>query len=123
MIQKLQLPYLTGETDFFHKFLTIFMKIVSLFFMKFTVERKLMTNSIDQQVIDFTAAYTGSSPGAINNSTTLDSLGIVTKQDIVDYVTELEDSFDLMYEEGDANGIATVGDAAALIERKLGENG
>lgn len=99
------------------------MKIVSLFFMKFTVERKLMTNSIDQQVIDFTAVYTGSSPGAINNSTTLDSLGIVTKQDVVDYVTELEDSFDLMYEEGDANGIVTVGDAAALIERKLGENG
>lgn len=79
-----------------------------------------MTNSVNQQVIDFTAAYTGTSPGAINDTTTLVSLGIVTREDTVEYIIELEDSFDLTYEEGDANGIETVGNATALIEKKLG---
>lgn len=79
-----------------------------------------MTNSVNQQVIDFTAAYTGTSPGAINDTTTLVSLGIVTREDTVEYIIELEDSFDLAYEEGDANGIETVGNATALIEKKLG---
>lgn len=32
---------------------------------------------------------------------------------------ELEDNFDLQYEEGDEAGIITVGNAAALIEKKL----
>ena len=79
-----------------------------------------MTNSVNQQVIDFTAAYTGTSPGAINDTTTLASLGIVSREDTVEYIIELEDSFDLAYEEGDANGIETVGNATALIEKKLG---
>mgnify|MGYP006360341795 FL=1 len=79
-----------------------------------------MSNSVNQQVIDFTAAYTGTSPGAINDTTTLVSLGIVTREDTVEYIIELEDSFDLAYEEGDANGIETVGNATALIEKKLG---
>ncbi|NOS83840.1 MAG: hypothetical protein HOP31_01770 [Ignavibacteria bacterium] len=79
-----------------------------------------MLNSVNQQVIDFTAAYTGTSPGAIDDSTTLVSLGIVTREDCVEYIIELEDSFNLTYEEGDANGIETVGNATALIEKKLG---
>ena len=79
-----------------------------------------MSNSVNQQVIDFTAAYTGTSPGAINDTTTLASLGIVSREDTVEYIIELEDSFDLAYEEGDANGIETVGNATALIEKKLG---
>jgi acyl carrier protein len=79
-----------------------------------------MSNSVNQQVIDFTAAYTGTSPGAINDSTTLASLGIVTRDDIIEYLIELEDSFSLTYEEGDANGIETVGNATALIEKKMG---
>ena len=79
-----------------------------------------MTNSVNQQVIDFTAAYTGTSPGAINDTTTLVSIGIVTREDTVEYIIELEDSFDLAYEEGDANGIETVGNANELIEKKFG---
>ncbi len=78
-----------------------------------------MTNSVNQQVIDFTATYTGNSPGAINDSTTLASLGIVTPDDVTEYIIELEDSFDLGYEEGDSDGIVTVGNATTLIEKKL----
>jgi acyl carrier protein len=78
-----------------------------------------MQNSVDQQVIEFTATYTGVSVGDVNNSTTLESIGIITKPDIMEYLTELEDSFGLKYESGDENGIVTVGDAAAMITRKL----
>ncbi|HWA07368.1 MAG TPA: acyl carrier protein [Ignavibacteria bacterium] len=81
-----------------------------------------MSNSVDQQVIEFTAAYTGVSVGEISNSTTLDSLGIVTKPDLYEYLTELEDSFELIFEPSDADGIVTVGNAAAMIEKKLGSN-
>ncbi len=82
-----------------------------------------MQNSIDQQVIDFTANYTGVSVGDVHNYTTLVSLGIITKPDTIKYITELEDSFDLGYEPGDENGIVTVGDAAAMITRKLDGGG
>ena len=81
-----------------------------------------MKNTVDQQVIDFTAAYTGTSPEAIDNSTTLVSLGIVTRQDCIDYIVNLEDSFDLQYQDGDEKGIETVGNAAVLIEKKLRVN-
>lgn len=81
-----------------------------------------MGNSIDQQVIDFTATYTGTSPGEISNSTTLSSLGIVTYPDMVTYIVNLEENFGLVYQEGDANGIVTVGDADKLIEKKLGHS-
>ena len=79
-----------------------------------------MTNSIDQQVIDFTAVYTSRPVQESHNSTILTDIGIVTPADLVGYLTELEDSFDLKYEPGDENGIVTVGDAAILIEKKLG---
>lgn len=78
-----------------------------------------MENSIDQQVIEFTAAYTGVSIGEISNSTTLESLGIITKPDLFEYLTDLEDDFELIFEPSDANGIVTVGDAAVMIENKL----
>lgn len=81
-----------------------------------------MSNSVDQQVIDFTAVYTGTTPSEINNSTTLSSLGIVSVSDIVRYLTELEDSFGLVFVPSDADGIVTVGDAAAMITKKLGQN-
>lgn len=79
-----------------------------------------MKNSIDQQVIDFTAQYTGTDPGEVHNSTTLESIGIVTEEDIISYLVELEESFALTYESGDQIGIVTVGNAAAMIEKKLG---
>lgn len=79
-----------------------------------------MQNSINQQVIDFTAQYVGMSPGEINDSTILADIGIVTKPDLIQYVTELEESFGLTYEPGDENGIGTLGDATALITGKLG---
>ncbi len=81
-----------------------------------------MENSINQQVIDFTAAYTERSPGDINDSTTLVSIGIVTREDAAEYMFELEDSFELIYEKGDENGIETVGDAVAFITNKLGSS-
>jgi hypothetical protein len=80
-----------------------------------------MADSINQQVIDFTAQYTGYSPAAIDDFTPLASIGIVTEQDTVNYVVELEESFGLTYEEGDAIGILIVGDAVRLIKKKLGE--
>lgn len=79
-----------------------------------------MSISIDQQVINFTAVYTGTSPAEINNSTTLSSLGIVSIAEIYLYLTELEDSFGLIFQPSDANGIVTVGNAARMIEKKLG---
>ncbi len=51
-----------------------------------------MGNSIDQQVIDFTATYTGTSPGEISNSTVLASLGIITQTDLVSYIENLEEN-------------------------------
>jgi acyl carrier protein len=79
-----------------------------------------MKNSVDQQVIDFTAQYTGTDPGEIYNSTILSSIGIVTEEDVITYLTELEESFGLTYESGDQTGIITVGNAAEMIEKKLG---
>jgi len=79
-----------------------------------------MKNSVDQQVIDFTAQYTGTDPGEVHNSTTLESIGIISEEDIITYLTELEESFGLIYESGDQAGIVTVGNAAAMIEKKLG---
>jgi acyl carrier protein len=82
-------------------------------------ERGKMQNSINQRVIDFTAGHTGVSSGAIDNSTTLESLGIASEQDTIQYIMELEDNFGLPYDAGDEAGIVTVGDAAALIMNKL----
>jgi acyl carrier protein len=80
-----------------------------------------MSDSINQQVIDFTADYTGNSPESINDLTTLASLGLVTEQDVIQYIVELEQFFGLSYEQGDETGILTVGDAVKLIEKKLGQ--
>ena len=79
-----------------------------------------MTNSIDQQVIDFTAVYTSRPVQEIHNSTILTDIGISTPADLITYLIELEDNFDLTYEPGDEAGIVTVGDAAQMIEKKLG---
>jgi len=79
-----------------------------------------MADTISQQVIDFTANYTSQQPDSITESTTLESIGIVTIQDTIEYMMELEDSFELIYEESDASGIVTVGDAIELIKKKLG---
>ena len=80
-----------------------------------------MSDSINQQVIDFTADYTGNSPESINDLTTLASLGLMTEQDVIQYIVELEQFFGLSYEQGDEFGILTVGDAVKLIEKKLGQ--
>jgi acyl carrier protein len=77
------------------------------------------SSSIAQQVIAFIANYTNSIEVSLNSSTTLASLGIVSTQDTVELIMELEDSFGIPYEEGDAEGIVTVGDAIALIQSKL----
>jgi len=79
-----------------------------------------MVNNINQQVIDFTAAYTSRPPGDINDSTTLASLGIVSREDRVTYMEDLEDHFGLKYEPGDESGIETVGNAVVFITNKLG---
>ena len=77
------------------------------------------TSSVAQQVIDFIVNYTNSPEVSLTSSTTLASLGIVSTQDTVELIMELEDSFGLTYEDGDADGIVTVGDAIALIQSKL----
>ena len=77
-------------------------------------------NPIDQKVIDFTAVYTDRPPSSINDSTTLESIGIIGEEDTIEFTMELEDSFGLTYEEGDADGMVTVGNETALIKKKLG---
>ena len=79
-----------------------------------------MSNSIDQQVINFSAVYTCTSPAEINNSTTLNSLGIVSIAKIYTFLTELEDSFGLIFKPSDADSIVTVENDARMIEKKLG---
>lgn len=78
-------------------------------------------NSIDQQVIDFTANYVGMDPGKIDDATVLSSIGIVTPEEETRYVMELEAYFGIQYTQGDQDGIITVGNATTLIEEKLGE--
>ena len=79
-----------------------------------------MGDPINQQVIDFTADYTGYAPESINDLTALAAIGIVTEQDTVTYVMELEQFFGLTYEQGDEIGILIVGNAVVLIKKKLG---
>ena len=82
-----------------------------------------MVNNINQQVIDFTAVYTNRPAGDIKDSTTLASIGIISKDDTAEYMYELEDNFGLIYEPGDENGIDTVGNAVVFITNKLGGGG
>ncbi len=79
-----------------------------------------MADPINQQVIDFTADYTGYPPASINDLTALANIGIVTEQDTITYIVELEQFFGVPYEQGDEDGILTVGDAVILIKKKLG---
>lgn len=78
--------------------------------------------TVDQQVIDFTANYVGMTPSQINDSTVLSDIGIITPEEETRYVVELEEYFALQYDPGDQDGIVTVGNATALIEKKLGES-
>jgi acyl carrier protein len=80
----------------------------------------MIENSVDQQVIEFTANYVKMPVESIHNSTTLDSIGISSAEDRVEYMTGLEENFGLTYEPGDEEGIYTVGEAAVFIEKKLG---
>lgn len=79
-----------------------------------------MQNTIDQQVIDFTAEYVEMPPAEINNATVYSTIGIPPGKDMVIYMGELEENFGLTYESGDEDGIITVGDADKFIEEKLG---
>jgi len=73
--------------------------------------------TVEDDVINFTITY--SSHPSITSSTTLSSIGIVSEQDTITYTMELEDNFHLTYQQGDASGLVTVGDAIALIQSKL----
>lgn len=92
-----------------------------LFFYKLIKERSnfMKDNSVDQQTIEFTANYVKMPVEDIHNYTTLDSIGIVTEQDRVEYMSGLEENFGLTYESGDQDGINNVGEAAIFIEKKL----
>jgi acyl carrier protein len=76
-------------------------------------------NNVDQEVINFTAVYTHTSPQSLDNSTILAEIGIITDSDRIKYLVELEERFGLIYEPGDQNGVYTIGDAVKLIESKL----
>lgn len=77
-----------------------------------------MSDSIEQQVIDFLTTYCSAPPGSINSKTTFESLGL-TGSDRINTIMELENHFGLTYQSGDDAGIITVEDAVALITRKL----
>jgi len=78
-------------------------------------------NSIDQEVIDFTAEYTHTKPEDLNDSTVLASIGIVTEEERETYMIETEERFGLIYEPGDQDGIYIIGEVTTFIEKKLGE--
>lgn len=82
-----------------------------------------MENTVDQQVIDFTAEYVSMPVQDINDSTVYANIGIGTREDMIVYMRELEESFSLTYEDGDQNGIVIVGDATKFIISKLGQQG
>ena len=92
------------------------MKIAELYNKKIKGEK--MGNSIYQRVIDFTANYLNISAGSINSTDTFEALGI-PETDMPIYMTSLEDSFGLIAEPGDANGIVTVDDAVIFIKGKI----
>ena len=78
-----------------------------------------MGNSIYQRVIDFTANYLSISPGSVSPSDTYSGLGI-PETDMPVYMEQLENSFSLIYNPGDANGIVIVEDAIVFIKNKIG---
>ncbi len=78
-----------------------------------------MGESIEQQVIDFLTTYCSAPVGSITSKTTFESLGL-TGTDKATAIMELENHFGIIYLEGDADGIVTVGNAVVLITAKLG---
>ncbi|MBL8016930.1 MAG: hypothetical protein JNK43_06650 [Ignavibacteria bacterium] len=78
-------------------------------------------NSIDQEVIIYTAEYTHTSPEELNDSTVLATIGIVTEEERSAYMEEIEERFGLTYEPGDEDGIYIIGEVTTFIEKKLGE--
>lgn len=76
-------------------------------------------DSTAQQVIDFTAGYLNRTTDSINISTLLADIGLITEQDTIQYMMELEDNFGLTYENGDSNELVTIGDAISFIQTKL----
>ncbi len=79
-------------------------------------------NSIDQEVINFTAEYTHTSPEDLNDNTVLASIGIVSDEERVQYMVEVEERFGLIYEPGDQDGIYIIGEVTTFIEKKLGDS-
>lgn len=78
-------------------------------------------NSIDQEVIIYTAEYTHTSPKELNDSTALASVGVITEEERVAYLEEIEERFGLIYEPGDQDGIYFIGEVTVFIEKKLGQ--
>ena len=79
-----------------------------------------MQNSVNQQVIDFTADYVGQPPESITDSTTYTSIGIESEDSLTQYIVELEQFFGLSYQDGDQDGIVVVANAVTMIKKKLG---
>lgn len=78
-------------------------------------------NSVDQDVIIYTAEYTHTKPEDLNDSTVLATIGIVTAEQRAAYLEEVEERFGLIYEPGDEDGIYIIGEVTTFIEKKLGE--
>lgn len=76
--------------------------------------------SILQQTIAFIANKLDKDPSTIDGNTTFGSLGIYPGPDTKEIIMELEDHFNLIYVNGDEDGITTVGGAANMITNKLG---
>lgn len=75
-----------------------------------------MQNNIPAQVIDFFQIRYPQT--IITAETTFESLGI-EGDDRVNIIMELEDSFGITSTPKDTDGIYTVGESIALIERKI----
>ena len=80
-----------------------------------------MPDLIEQRVIGYIAGWYCLSADSLSAGTTFESIGIIAATGaLLNIIMELEDSFSLTYVDGDTKGIVTIGDAVALIKRKLG---
>ncbi len=67
------------------------------------------------------AQYTALAPDEITENTRFRDDMELSSLDFMTLLGEVEDEFDIEFEENDAVGIFTVGDALKLIGRKMGE--
>ena len=75
---------------------------------------------MEQQFKEILAQYTDFEPSAITNELRFREDMSLSSLDFMTLLGEVEDTFDVEFDESDATGIFTVENAIELIRRKMG---